>query len=111
MSKTKKGEMTVREMGRLGGKARAAKCTPEELSAIGRLGRQALDAKYTHEELCHFQRNAGRPPYELTVKKLERLKRLLKSGWHLGQIAKALGVSTWIVSRHVRRLQEARVEK
>jgi len=111
MSKTKKGEMTVREMGRLGGKARAAKHTPEELSAWGRLGRQALDAKYTNEELCYFVRNAGRPRSKLTDKKLERLKRLLKSGWRQARIAKALGVSQATVSGYVRRLREARMVK
>jgi len=111
MSKPKKGEMTVREMGKLGGLARAAKCTPEELSAIGRLGRKGLEAKYSYEERCHFVRNAERPGSKLTDKRFERLKRLLKAGRRQAQIAEALGVSTWTVARYIRRLQEAGMVK
>jgi DNA-binding NarL/FixJ family response regulator len=111
MSKTDMGEMTVREMGRLGGLARAASCTPEELSRIGRLGRKGLEAKYSYEERCNFARSAGRPRYKMTDKKLERLKRLLKSGWRQARIAKALGVSQATVSGYVRRLREARMVK
>jgi hypothetical protein len=109
MSMKKLSEMTSRELGRLGGKARAARRTPEELSAYGRLGRQALEAKYSYEERRQFLLKGGRPRPKLTDKKFARLKRLLKSGRRQAQIAKALGVSTWTVARYIRRLQEARM--
>jgi hypothetical protein len=41
----KKKELTSSEMGRLGGKARAANLSPEELSRIGKKAVRAREAK------------------------------------------------------------------
>jgi len=102
MKKRGKGEMTVSEMGRLGGLARAAKCTPEQMSAIGRLGVAAMKAKYSPEErreLLSHRRTYRR----LTEKKIARIKKLFKSGWNQTRIAEALGSSRPTIGRHLHR--------
>ena len=58
MKKLGKGEMTVSEMGKLGGLARAAKCTGEQLSAIGRYGYEHGLAKYSTAERRKMLRRA-----------------------------------------------------
>lgn len=93
--------MTVREMGKLGGLARAAKCTPEELSAIGRRGHASMIAKYSAAQRRRFLRRHGRPRPRLTEKKIVRLKELFKSGWTQTQIAETLGVSRPTIRRYL----------
>jgi DNA-binding NarL/FixJ family response regulator len=101
MKKVKKGDMTVRDMGRLGGLARAAKCTPEQMSAIGRKGTAALLAKYTAEERLEFLHSSQRPHTPLTPKKILLIQKLFKAGWTQTQIAETLDISRPTVARHL----------
>jgi len=103
MKKYRKGEMTVTEMGRLGGLARAANCTPEQLSAIGRYGYEKGLAKYTPEELGEFQRNARRPARHLSAKKIAKIKELFKTGMAQSRIAETLTITRPTVARHLHR--------
>jgi DNA-binding NarL/FixJ family response regulator len=111
MKKPGKTDMTVREMAKLGGLARGAKCTPEELSAIGRLGYATLAAKYSPEERRKFILRGGRPSLQVTEKKIARIKKLFKSGWTQTQIAEALDVSRPTVRRYLHRERRRRIVK
>jgi DNA invertase Pin-like site-specific DNA recombinase len=102
MKKRDKGDMTVREMGKLGGLARAAKCTPEELSAIGRRAYALGLGTYTHAELQHLLRGRRRSPPGTIEKNIGEVRKLIKSGWTQGQIAEALGVSRPTLRRSLR---------
>jgi len=105
-----KGDMTVREMAVLGGLARGAKCTPEELSRIGRLGIATMLAKYSREDRVNFLLRGGRPRPYLTEKKIARIKKLFKSGWTQTQIAEALNVSRPTIGRHLQRKNRRRTD-
>jgi DNA-binding NarL/FixJ family response regulator len=111
MKKPEKGDMTVREMAKLGGLARGAKCPPEELSAIGRLGFATLAAKYSLEERRKFILRGGRPSLQLTEKKIARIKKLFRSGWTQTRIAEALDVSRPTIARHLQRKKRRRIVK
>ena len=102
MKKLAKGEMTVREMARLGGLARAAKCSPEELSRIGRLGVAAMKAKYTSAQRSALLRKGRKRRRPLTEKQHARLLKLLKSGQSQTEVARALNVSRPTVGFFVR---------
>ena len=103
MKKLGKGEMTVSEMGRLGGLARAAKCTPEQMSAIGRYGYEQGLAKYSAAERRELLSNHGRPRPRLTKKKLALMRKLFKAGVPQARIAENLGVGRPTIARHLRR--------
>jgi DNA invertase Pin-like site-specific DNA recombinase len=111
MNKLDKGDMTVREMAVLGGLARGAKCTPEQLSAIGRLGVAAMKAKYSPDERRQFLLRGGRPRPPMTEKKIARIKKLFKSGWNQTRIAETLDVSRPTVRRHLHRERRRRMVK
>jgi len=103
MKKYRKGEMTVTEMGRLGGLARAANCTPEQLSEIGRYGYQQGLAKYSPEEIREMLRNARHPPRRLNEKKIAQIKKLFKAGVAQSRIAETLSITRPTVARHLHR--------
>jgi DNA invertase Pin-like site-specific DNA recombinase len=109
MKKRDKGDMTVREMAVLGGLARGAKCTPEELRRIGRLGVAAMKAKYSPEERRQFLLRGRRPRLLVTEKEIARIKNLFKSGWNQTQIAETLEVSRPTVRRHLHRERRRRI--
>jgi hypothetical protein len=76
--------MTVAEMASLGGRARAA--------------------RYTREQLREFARDAGRPA-KLDRKGLATLKRLLATGTTQSECAAILGVSVRTIGRAVARMR------
>src|SRR6266700_4668921 len=75
-----KKPMTVAEMASMGGRARAA--------------------KYTHEEISEFAKDAGRP-VKLDGRARRRLKQLLAAGRSQAECALELGVSTRTIGRAV----------
>ena len=76
--------MTVSEMAGMGGRARAA--------------------KYTPEQLAEFSKNAGRPA-KLDGRALRRLRQLLAAGRSQAECAAELGVSLRTVGRAVARMR------
>jgi len=103
MKKLGKGDMTVSEMGKLGGLARAAKCTSEQLSAIGRHGYELGLAKYSSAELREMLRSRRRPRVKLDDKKIARIKQLFKSGVPQARLADVFGVARPTIARHLHR--------
>src|SRR6266568_5398219 len=75
-----KKPMTVAEMASMGGRARAA--------------------KYSHEEISEFAKDAGRPA-KLDGRARRRLKQLLAAGRNQAECATELGVSLRTVGRAV----------
>jgi hypothetical protein len=80
----RKKPMTVAEMASLGGRARAA--------------------KYTREQLREFARDAGRPA-KLDGRARRRLRQLLATGRSQAECAAVLGVSARTVGRAVARMR------
>ena len=78
--------MTVSEMARMGGRARAERYSKAQLRAWGKQG--------------------GRPP-KLTSKKLERMERMLAEGRAHHEIARRFGVSLRTVGRVAARMRKA----
>ena len=76
--------MTVAEMASMGGRARAA--------------------RYTREQLREFARDAGRPA-KLDRKGLATLKRLLATGTTQSECAAIMGVSVRTIGRAVARMR------
>src|SRR5437867_13451391 len=79
-----KKPMTVVEMASMGGRARAA--------------------KYSHEEISEFAKDAGRPA-KLDGTARQRLKQLLAAGRSQPECATELGVSLRTVGRAVARMR------
>ena len=79
-----KKPMTVVEMASMGGRARAA--------------------KYSHEEISQFAKNAGRP-VKLDGGARRKLKQLLATGMSQAECAAELGVSTRTIGRAVARMR------
>src|SRR5215471_10748021 len=79
-----KKPMTVAEMASMGGRARAA--------------------KYSHEEISEFAKDAGRPA-KLDGRARRRLKQLLAAGRSQAECAAELGVSLRTVRRAVARMR------
>jgi len=79
-----KKPMTVAEMASMGGRARAA--------------------KYSSEQLGQFAKNAGRPAM-LDGRARHRLKKLLAAGRSQAECATELGVSPRTVGRAVARMR------
>src|SRR5712692_4059949 len=79
-----KEPMTVAEMASMGGRARAA--------------------KYSREQLREFAKDAGRP-VKLDGRARRRLRQLLAAGRSQAECAAELGVSTRTVGRAVARMQ------
>jgi DNA invertase Pin-like site-specific DNA recombinase len=98
-----KGEMTVSEMGKLGGLAKAAKCTPEQLSAIGRYGYEHGLAKYSPAQRREMLRTHGRPSVRLSEKKISLIRKLFKSGVPQARIAETMGVGRPTIARRLHR--------
>jgi DNA-binding NarL/FixJ family response regulator len=99
---SRKGEMTVREMGRLGGKARAKSTTVRQRKRWSGLGGKARAEKYTAEELRAFAENAGRRP-KLSPREEGRILTLLENGWTHPRIAEKFGISLRTLGRIVAR--------
>jgi hypothetical protein len=76
--------MTVAEMASMGGRARAA--------------------KYTREQLREFAKDAGRP-VKLDGRARRRLRHLLAAGRSQAECAAELGVSTRTIGRAVARMR------
>ena len=81
-----KKPMTVAEMARIGGRARAA--------------------KYSHEQLRGFAKDAGRPA-KLDRRARRRLRQLLADGKNQAGCASELGVSIRTIGRAVARMRPA----
>jgi hypothetical protein len=79
-----KKPMTVAEMARIGGRARAA--------------------KYSHEQLRGFAKDAGRPA-KLDRRARRRLRQLLADGKNQAECASELGVSIRTIGRAVARMR------
>src|SRR5436309_4294746 len=79
-----KKAMTVVEMASMGGRARAA--------------------KYSHEEISEFAKDAGRPA-KLDGKARRRLRHLLAAGRSQAECATELGVSLRTIGRAVARMR------
>src|SRR5437773_12181323 len=79
-----KKPMTVAEMASMGGRARAA--------------------KYSHEEISEFAKDAGRPA-KLDGRARRRLKQLLAAGRSQAECAVELGVSTRTLGRAVAKMR------
>jgi hypothetical protein len=79
-----KKPMTVTEMARMGGRARAA--------------------KYSREQLAKFSRNAGRPS-KLDGRARRKLRQLLAAGMTQTECAAELGVSLRTIGRAVARMR------
>jgi hypothetical protein len=79
-----KKPMTVTEMARMGGRARAE--------------------KHTHEELREFAKDAGRP-MKLDRKARRKLEQMLAACMTQAECAAELGVSTRTISRAVARMR------
>jgi DNA invertase Pin-like site-specific DNA recombinase len=94
--------MTVSQLGKMGGLARAAKCSPEQLSAIGRHGYALGLGKYSSAELGKMLRTHRRRT-RLTEKQIARIKQLFKSGVPQARIAAAYGVARPTIARHLGR--------
>ena len=75
--------MTVGEMARLGGLARAS--------------------AYSKAQLRKWAKEGGRPAYKLVGKKVERLRAMLAAGKPHAEISKRLGVSLRTIGRYVAR--------
>ena len=101
-----RGEMTVREMGSLGGKARAESTTPRQRKRWAGMGGKARAARHTPEELRAFAKNAGRRPWKLTLARERRILELLTSGWTHPRVAEKFGISLRTVGRIVKRNRE-----
>lgn len=86
-------------LGRLGGKARAAKHSTVMLAEWAATGGLARAAKYTPEQLRTFAENAGRRPWKITPKVRERILAMLKQEREHAEIAKRFGVSVRSVGR------------
>jgi uncharacterized protein YerC len=80
-----KKPMTVAEMASMGGRARAA--------------------KYSREQLQEFAKNAGRPA-KLDSRAQRRLRQLLAAGRNQAECAAELGVSTRSIGRAVARMRD-----
>lgn len=98
-----KGEMTVSEMGRLGGKARAESTTPRQRKRWAGMGGKARAEMYTAEELRAFAKNAGRRPWKLTPARERRILALVQSGWTHPRVAAKFGISLRTVGRIIAR--------
>ena len=105
MSETDKGAMTVREMGRLGGLGRAARYDRKTLRQWSAKGGIARRERHSSKELRAFARHAGRRPYKLTGKTLQRLREMLAAGKPHAEISKRLGVSVRTIGRAVARMK------
>ena len=103
MRKLGKGQMTVSEMGKLGDLARAAKCTPAQLSAIGRYGYEHGLAKYSTAERGEMLRRHGKPRVRLNEKRIALIRKLFKAGVPQARIAETLGVGRPTIARHLHR--------
>lgn len=79
-----KKPMTVAEMARMGGRARAA--------------------RYTREQLRDFAKNAGRPA-KLDGRARRRLRQLLAAGKSQAECAAELGMSLRTIGRAVARMR------
>jgi len=79
-----KKPMTVAEMASMGGRARAA--------------------KYSQEEISQFAKDAGRP-VKLDRKARQKLRGLLAAGRSQAECATELGVSTRTIGRVVARMR------
>jgi DNA invertase Pin-like site-specific DNA recombinase len=111
MKKLEKGEMTVSQLGKMGGLARAAKCTPEQLSAIGRHGYAMGLGKYSSAELGKMLRTHRRRHGRLTEKQIARIKQLFKSGVPQARIAEAFRVARPTIARHLGRKKRRKTVK
>lgn len=98
-----KGEMTAREMGSLGGKARAESTTTRQRKRWAGMGGKARAERYTAEELRAFAENAGRRPYKLTPARERRILAFVGKGWTHTRIAAEFGISLRTVGRVVAR--------
>jgi hypothetical protein len=101
-----KGDMTVREMGRLGGKARAENTTARQRRRWAGMGGKARAGRHTPEELRAFAENSGRRPWKLTPARERRTLQLLESGWTHPRLAEKFGIRPRTVGRIVRRNRE-----
>jgi DNA-binding NarL/FixJ family response regulator len=99
---TGKGAMTVSEMGRLGGRARAKSTTSRQRKRWAALGGTARAERYTAEELRAFAQSAGRRP-KLSLSEERRILALIGDGWTHPRVAAKFGISLRTVGRIVRR--------
>jgi hypothetical protein len=73
---------------------------PMTVTQMAGMGGRARAAKYSHEQLAEFSKDAGRPA-KLDGRARRRLKALLAAGKSQAECAAELGVSTRTVGRAV----------
>ena len=99
---SRRGEMTAREMGSLGGKARAESTTARQRRRWAGMGGRARAERYSAKELRAFARNAGRRP-KLSAGEGRRLLAQVGSGQTHRRLAERFGISLRTVGRIVAR--------
>jgi hypothetical protein len=77
---------------------------PMTVAEMASMGGRARTAKYSHEEICEFARDAGRPA-KLDGRARRRLKQLLEAGRSQAECATELGVSPRTIGRAVARMR------
>lgn len=77
---------------------------PVTVTEMARIAGRARAAKYTREQLAEFSKNAGRPA-SLDGKAKRKLRALLAAGKNQAECAAALGVSIRTVGRVVARMR------
>jgi hypothetical protein len=77
---------------------------PMTVAEMASMGGRARSAKYSTEQLRKFAKNAGRPA-KLDRKGLATLKRLLATGTTQAECAAILGVSVRTIGRAVARMR------
>lgn len=71
---------------------------------VASMGGRARAAKYTREQLRHFAKGAGRPP-KLNGRARRRLRQLLAAARSQAECALEVGVSTRTIGRAVARMR------
>src|SRR5438477_899307 len=77
---------------------------PVTVAEMASMGGRARAAKYSHEEISEFAKDAGRPA-KLDGRARRRLRQLLAAGRSQAECATELGVSPRTVGRAVARMR------
>lgn len=98
---SKRRSVTAEEMGRRGGKARAARHDKETLSTWAALGGAARAERHTAEELKAFAATGGRKPWKITPKIRKQILGMIARGRSHKEIAAKFGISLRAIGRVV----------
>lgn len=93
--------ITAQEMGRRGGKARAAQYDRETLSAWSSLGGTARAQRHSPEELKAFAATGGRKAWKITPKVRKQILAMIAKGHSHKEIAARFRISLRAIGRVV----------